>query len=238
VVDQPRRGHAGNSSVATTIEPTPNDQLFFEQFRIGAWPKFFDGVQFDRSPETLNQFFRSITPNTGPYDAKVIAGAMTALFDKTGPATLFMHSQGGEPGWLTAIESPNVKAVVAFEPGSGFVIPTGEAPPEMPGAAGTLKPQEISARHFAKLTRIPIIIYYGDNIPTEPTADRGGDNWRVRLAMAKLWVAAVNRHGGDARLVHLPEIGIPGNTHFIMSDLNNLQIADQVSRFLAEKELD
>ena len=35
LVDQPRRGRAGNSTVATTIEPTPNDQLFFDQFRIG-----------------------------------------------------------------------------------------------------------------------------------------------------------------------------------------------------------
>lgn len=238
IVDQPRRGRAGNSSVATTIEPTPNDQLFFDQFRIGQWPKFFDGVQFDRSPETMNQFFRSLTPNTGPYDAKLIASAMTALLEKTGPAILFTHSQGGEPGWLTAIESPNVKAVVAFEPGSGFVFPKGEAPPDMPSAAGTLKPVEIPADDFAKLTRIPIIVYYGDNIPTEPTPERGKDNWRVRLAMAKLWVAAINKHGGDATLVHLPDIGIRGNTHFLMSDLNNLQIADQVSKFLAEKKLD
>jgi pimeloyl-ACP methyl ester carboxylesterase len=238
VVDQPRRGRAGNSSVGMTIEPTPNDQLFFDQFRLGSWPKFFEGVQFDQSPEALNQFFRSVTPNTGPYDAKVISNAMTALLERTGPAILFTHSQGGEPGWLTAIESTNVKAIVAFEPGSGFVFPKGEALPEMPSAAGTLKPVEIAAGDFAKLIRIPIVIYYGDNIPTEPTAERGKDNWRVRLAMAKLWVAAVNRHGGDARLVLLPDIGLRGNTHFIMSDLNNLQIADQISQFLAEKKLD
>ena len=56
--------------------------------------------------------------------------------------------------------------------------------------------------------------------------------------MARLWVEAVNRHGGETRLVHLPEVGIRGNTHFLMSDLNNVQIADQVSRFLAEKKLD
>ena len=56
--------------------------------------------------------------------------------------------------------------------------------------------------------------------------------------MAKLWVDAVNRHGGDATLVHLPEIGIRGNTHFPFSDLNNHQIADLVSRFLAKKGLD
>lgn len=238
IVDQPRRGRAGNSSVGMTLEPTPNDQLFFDQFRIGQWPKLFDHVQFDHRPETLNQFFRALTPNTGPYDATVIADAMAALFDKVGPAILFSHSQGGEPGWLTAIKSSNVKAVVAFEPGSGFVFPKGEKPHDMPSAAGTLKAQEISVSDFAKLTRIPIIIYYGDNIPTKPTAERGKDNWRVRLAMAKLWVRVINRHGGDAKLVHLPEIGIRGNTHFLMSDLNNLEIADQVSKFLAQKKLD
>ncbi|CAK7255788.1 MULTISPECIES: alpha/beta hydrolase [unclassified Shinella] len=237
VVDQPRRGRAGNSTVATTIEPAPNDQLFFDQFRIGKWPDYFDNVQFDRKPETQDQFFRSVTPNTGPYDAGVISNAMAALFDRTGPGILFTHSQGGGPGWLTAIRSENVKAIVAFEPGSGFIFPEGELPEEMPSAAGTLKPEAVPLADFEKLTRIPIVIYYGDNFPTEPTAERGQDNWRVRLAMAKLWVDAINKRGGDARLVHLPEIGIRGNTHFPMSDLNNVEIADQVAQFLAEKKL-
>lgn len=238
LVDQPRRGRAGNSTVAATIEPTPNDQLFFDQFRFGKWPNYFDGVQVDRQPETLNQFFQSVTPNTGPYDAGVISDAMSALFERTGPAILFTHSQAGGPGWLTSIKNPNVKAIVAFEPGSGFIFPEGERPEEMPSAAGTLKPEAVPLADFEKLTRIPIVIYYGDNFPVEPTKERGQDNWRVRLAMARLWVEAVNRHGGDARLVHLPEIGIRGNTHFPMSDLNNVQIADQVTRFLAEKKLD
>jgi hypothetical protein len=39
-------------------------------------------------------------------------------------------------------------------------------------------------------------------------------------------------------LIHLPEIGIHGNTHFLMSDLNNVQIADQLSQFLSDKKLD
>ncbi|TQI74031.1 alpha/beta hydrolase family protein [Bosea sp. AK1] len=238
LVDQPRRGRAGNSTVATTIEPTPYDQLFFDQFRLGKWPNYFDNVQFDRKPETLDQFFRSVTPNTGPYDAGVISNAMAALFAKTGPAILFTHSQGGGPGWLTAIRSANVKGIVAFEPGSGFIFPEGELPPVMSSAAGALSPEAVPTADFQKLTRIPIVIYYGDNFPVEPTAERGQDNWRVRLAMAKLWVAAVNKHGGDARLVHLPEIGIKGNTHFPMSDLNNVEIADLVSKFLAEKKLD
>ncbi len=238
LVDQPRRGRAGASTVATTIEPTPYDQLFFDQFRLGIWPDYFDGVQFDRSPEALNQFLRSVTPNTGPYDPGVISDAMSALVDRIGPSVLFTHSQGGGPGWQTAIKNENVRGIVAFEPGSGFVFPDGEAPEAMPSAAGTLSPEMVSLEDFQKLTRFPIVIYYGDNIPSEPTERRGEDNWRVRVNMARLWVEAVNRHGGDARLVLLPEIGIRGNTHFLMSDLNNVQIADQVSQFLTEKQLD
>ncbi len=56
--------------------------------------------------------------------------------------------------------------------------------------------------------------------------------------MARLWTEAIKRHGGDATLVHLPEIGIKGNTHFPFSDLNNVQIADLMSGFLAQKKLD
>ncbi len=238
LVDQPRRGRAGNSTVATTIEPTPYDQLFFDQFRLGKWPDYFQNVQFDRRPAALDQFFRSVTPNTGPYDPKVISDAVSALFDKTGPGILFTHSQAGGPGWLTAIKNPNVKGIVALEPGSGFIFPEGEVPADMPSAAGTLKGEAVPVADFEKLTRLPIVIYYGDNFPVEPTTERGQDNWRVRLAMAKLWAAAVNKHGGDATLVHLPEIGIKGGTHFLMSDLNNVEIADQVSKFLTDKKLD
>lgn len=238
LVDQPRRGRAGNSTVATTVEPTPFDQLFFDQFRLGKWPDYFDNVQFDRKPETLDQFLRSVTPNTGPFDAGMISDAMAALFDRTGPAILFSHSQAGGPGWLTAIKSTNVKGIVAFEPGSGFIFPEGELPDEMPSAAGSLKPEAVPLADFERLTRIPIIIYYGDNFPVEPTKERGQDNWRVRLAMARLWVEAINKHGGDAQLVHLLDIDIRGNTHFLMSDLNNIEIADQVSKFLSDKKLD
>ncbi|MCK4204824.1 alpha/beta fold hydrolase [Brucella pituitosa] len=238
VVDQPRRGRAGNSTVAASVEPVPFDQLFFDQFRIGKWPDYFESVQFDRKPETLDQFLRSVTPNTGPYDAAVISDALAALFERTGPGILFSHSQAGGPGWLAAIKSQNVKGIVALEPGSGFIFPEGELPPEMPSAAGTLKPDAVPLADFEKLTRIPIIIYYGDNFPVEPTTERGQDNWRVRLAMAKVWVEAINKRGGDARLVHLPDIGIRGNTHFLMSDLNNAEIADQISKFLTEKKLD
>jgi len=41
-------------------------------------------------------------------------------------------------------------------------------------------------------------------------ATPGQDQWRVRLAMARLWADAVNRRGGDATVVHLPEVGVRG----------------------------
>jgi len=56
--------------------------------------------------------------------------------------------------------------------------------------------------------------------------------------MARLWADAVNRHGGDVTVVHLPEMGIHGNTHFPFSDLNNLEIADLMSKWLKDKGLD
>ena len=46
----------------------------------------------------------------------------------------------------------------------------------------------------------------------------------------------MNRRGGDVTLVHLPEKGIRGNTHFPFSDLNNLEIADLMSEFLQKKK--
>jgi hypothetical protein len=48
----------------------------------------------------------------------------------------------------------------------------------------------------------------------------------------------VNSNGGDVTVVHLPEIGLAGNTHFIMSDLNNLEIAEHLSAWLADKVLE
>ena len=74
LIDQPRRGNAGRSTVEATIKPTPDEQLWFNQFRVGIWPNYFDGVQFDRKPETLNQYFRAMTPNTGPFDMNCPVG--------------------------------------------------------------------------------------------------------------------------------------------------------------------
>jgi hypothetical protein len=64
------------------------------------------------------------------------------------------------------------------------------------------------------------------------------DNRRVNVQRAKLMVETINRHGGNAINVMLPDLGVRGNTHFPMLDLNNVKIADLLSQFLKEKGLD
>lgn len=91
---------------------------------------------------------------------------------------------------------------------------------------------------FKKLTQIPIQVVFGDNIPTSPTTPPGLDNWRTAIVQARLFVDAVNRHGGDAELLHLPVVGVYGNTHFPFSDLNNREVADLLSQYLKLKGLD
>lgn len=238
LIDQPRRGNAARGTVAGTINSTPDEQGWFGTFRIGIWPNYFDGVQFSKDEESLNQYFRQMVPNVGPIDIAVNVDAVSALFDKIGDGILVTHSHSGGMGWRTAIKNQNIKAIVSFEPGSGFVFPEGEVPAAMPSSGGTLEATGIPMDDFLKLTKIPIVIYYGDFIPKEPSANPGQDGWRVRLEMAKLWRDCVNKHGGDVTVVHLPEIGIKGNTHFPFSDLNNIEIADLMSDWLKKKGLD
>lgn len=238
LLDQPRRGDAGRSTVAGTITPTPDEQGWFDTFRVGIWPNYFEGVQFARDTNTLNQYFRQMVPNVGPIDINVNTDAVSALFAKIGPAILVTHSHSGGMGWATAIKNQNIKAIVSYEPGSGFVFPEGEVPAPIPMAGGSLTPIGVPLSEFIKLTKIPIIIYYGDNIPDKPMNNPGQDGWRARLEMARLWRDAVNKHGGDVTVVHLPEIGIRGNTHFPFSDLNNLEIAGLMSEWIKEKGLD
>jgi pimeloyl-ACP methyl ester carboxylesterase len=237
MIEQPRRGNAGRSTKSVTIEVTGDDQSWFDMFRVGNFPNYYDGVQFPRDQESLNQYFRQMTPNTGPYDSQVVSDAIAALFDKAGEGILVTHSQGGSNGWQTAMKSPNVKAIVSYEP-AVFFFPEGEVPPPIANVYMALAGIPVPMENFLKLTKIPIVMYYGDNIPKTPVENAGQDTWRACFEMAKLWAEAVNRHGGDVTVVHLPEIGIHGNTHFPFSDLNNIEIADLMSEWLKEKGMD
>lgn len=52
------------------------------------------------------------------------------------------------------------------------------------------------------------------------------------------WAKLLNDMGGDVTAIHLPEIGLYGNTHFPFSDLNNVEVANHLSEWMADKKLD
>lgn len=238
LIDQPGRGRASRSTKPMNLTASPDEQLWFGIFRLGAYPDFYPGVQFSKDTNALNQFYRQMVPNAGPYNAQLNIDAVSSLFDKIGEGILITHSQSGGPGWRTAIKNNHVKAIVSFEPGGDFIFPEGEAPESIKLSGRTINPPTVPMDEFMKLTKIPILIYYGDNIPDQPSMNPGQEQWRSFLDVAGKFRDVVNKHGGDVTLVHLPDIGIKGNTHFPMSDLNNLEIANYLSAFFKMKNLD
>lgn len=233
VVDLPGRGRAGRTTATTTVTPVANEMFWFDIWRMGVWPQWNDGVQFPRDSYALSQFFRALTPDMSDHTHDV--EALNAVVDSVGQSVLVTHSAGGLPGWITAMQNENVAAVAAYEPG-GFVFPEGEVPEPIPGLTGGVAGVPVTKEQFERLTQIPIVIYFGDYIPEEPSERLGDENWRVRLQMARLFVATVNSHGGRATLVELPKIGIYGNTHFLMQELNNDVLANLLDQWLVESE--
>ena len=250
LVDQPRIGEAGLATKADSgANPWAGNPLYYDKTlfilsRVGTFdgdtPHVFDNAAFPKTAEAIDQFQRSWTTYTGELDNDLNADALAALFDKVGPSILFGHSMGGTICWRTVFRTDNVKAIVALEPGgTPFVFPEGEVPEAITalcapiGASAMAVPME----DFLKLTKIPVVLYYGDNIDVN-SSHVGMNKWGTELDMAKKFVAAINRHGGDAELVELPKVGIRGNTHFLSTDLNNGEIANLIEQWLHKKGLD
>ncbi len=196
-----------------------------------------EGVDFPRDKAAQEQFFRMITPDTGAFDTQIITDSMVKLFDKTGGGVFITHSAGGIIGWTTAMATDKVQGIVAYEPG-GFFFPEGEAPETLKSRFGDVAPLTVPRGQFEKLTKIPIVLYFGDFIPDHLDGTQGGEQWHIRMKMAQAFVDTVNRHGGRAELIHLPKIGIKGNTHFMFSDLNNREVANEMARWLKANGLD
>jgi pimeloyl-ACP methyl ester carboxylesterase len=249
VIDYPGRGRSGIPSFSGPLGNLAGTQvipdftvkfgheLLFLANRMGPRPgEFYPNSQFPKT--ALDQFHRHVVAGVAD-DAGVISDAIAAALDRIGPAVLITHSQGGLMGWLAAVKSDNVKAIVAYEP---FVscFPEGDVPalPALSDGSVAALAEAVSTAQFAKLAKIPIQIVWGDNIPKEPFPVAATDIWRVSALASREFVARLTGLGGDASILDLPSIGIAGNTHFVFSDLNNLQIAQLLSDFLHRKGLD
>jgi pimeloyl-ACP methyl ester carboxylesterase len=250
IVDFPRRGRAGqptfngpfgslgNTQVVPNLTGKTGVQWGWTRWRIGPkYPDVFPVQQFPTDGASVDQFFQSLVPTVSD-DPKVISDALVALLEKIGPVILVTHSQSGLFGWLTAMRRPNlVKAVVSYEP--GFVFPDGAVPPPIPLFKGTMAAgASVPVAEFANLAKVPLQVVYGDNIPANPIPDLVADGRRAQVVASQLFAKAVNDRSGDAEILHLPDTGLRGNSHFMFSDLNNLAVADQLEMFVARKGVD
>ena len=227
LIDEPRRGEAGATSVSGDISTKTLDQRWYTQFRIGRWEDgksvVNEGSQFPNDDASVDQFFRQMTPDTGmqsdmggDFDnetvAKAVAATIDEVYNRTGKDSILVtHSQGGGPGWTAAKYTDHIAAIVAIEPGA-------------------------DSEDFQAVLdkKIPVTMYFGDYIDNgDPTIQASG-MWQMMRQACYDFRDAYNEQGGNCTVVDLPQEGITGNDHFMFQDLNNDVIADHVENWIQE----
>lgn len=229
LVDEPRRGEAGATSVSGDISTKTLEQRWYTQFRIGKWENGKsvpnEGSQFANSDEAVDQFFRQMTPDTGmksdmgvDFDGEMVAKALAATVDKVYAMTgkrpvVFTHSQGGRAGWLTAKYTKNMAAIVAIEPGNA--------------------PKAGSAEYIAMAEQgLPVAFYFGDYIHNGDPQLAATKIWQSKLQECEDFTAGYNKAGAKSVVFDLPKEGIYGNDHFMFQNLNNAVIAKHIEKWL------
>jgi pimeloyl-ACP methyl ester carboxylesterase len=221
VVDHVGRGRSGfdptvinraktesNASLLPSIPLTTRERAY-PNFLIGPkYPTPYPGQQFP--VEAQDQYFAQLVPNTettldggGANTVKALA----ALLDKIGPAVVMVHSQSGGYGVQLVREHPDKVR--------GFI--------DIEGSCGPLSADDVS-KSFRK---VPTMMVFGDY--TEGSTGPNGDERRKQCTES---VNAITAAGGTARFLYLPALGIKGNSHMLMMDKNNLQIADLIISWL------
>ena len=243
LVDAPRGGRSGFPSFSGEFGKLDDAQQIVpnQTQRPGsghAWSRWRLDESYEHQAfplQAMDSFMKHLRPLVSD-DPQIIAGALVELLDKIGPAILVTHSNSGLWGWLAGARSPNVKAIVSYEP--GYVFPQHDMPSPVPLFKGEMPAgAPVSAAEFANLARIPIQVVFGDNIPISPVPDLPADGRRAQIVAGRMFTEQLNRMGGRAEFQLLPDVGLHGNSHFMFSDLNNVQVADQLSAFLARHGL-
>jgi hypothetical protein len=168
-------------------------------FRFGPeYPKPYPNLQFPLSAQA--ELWKQLVPDwfaALPSPNPTVPN-LSKLAQQLHGTVLMSHSQGGVyPFQAAAISTQGIAGIVAIEP------------TVCPSPSGDLSPY----------TKIPILVVYGDNVEIAP-------RWAPRLKKCRDFIDAVARAGGRATLVELPQVGFKGNSHMLMQDKNNLQIAD------------
>jgi pimeloyl-ACP methyl ester carboxylesterase len=157
--------------------------------------------------DSYDNFVRQVVPRWTTTDDAIIA-AYTALVDKVCPCVILFHSQAGQFGFKVAQARPDkVRALIAVEP------------------AGQGDPKQAE-----RLKGIPTLFVYGDGIEQDarwPAIRRNGVGFGE----------AITKAGGKVEVVDLPKAGIRGNSHMLMMDRNNLEVAALIQQWLEQQGL-
>jgi pimeloyl-ACP methyl ester carboxylesterase len=223
VVDHSGRGRSGfdptpiNAVRDGGADPKSLPTLFlgpieraWSNFRFGpAYPTPFPNLQFPL--EAIDQYLAQLVPNSEATlgGGEPTIAALAALLDRIGPAVIMVHSQSGVYGLEVVRRRPDkVRALISVE-----------------GGCETLKREDLPA--FAK---VPFVTVWGDN--SVGAAGVNGDRRRNGCADA---VKLINAGEGRATFLLLPEAGIAGNSHMLMMDRNNLQVAALLNKWIGEQ---
>ena len=136
--------------------------------------------------------------------------AMAALLDRIGPAIIISHSLGGpQTDTIVGLRPNLIKGVINIEAVQN-PIPTDAI--------------------LEAYTNFPDLELFGDNVLGNPIPT-GQPRYDARAQFVK----RINDAGGEAEAVLLPDVGFTGNTHMLMQEKNNLQIADWIMAGSARK---
>ena len=226
VPDQVGRGRSGfnqavfNDARAGSVPPASqpawlrfSDEVVWPNFRFGSKPgaPFPDG-QFPVN--AVDELSKQAVPdmNSGMPQPNPTLKALADLAAQVKGAVLMGHSQSGWfPLAAALLNPPDARGLVLVEPGT---------------CPGSYTDEQIKT-----LAAIPILIVFGDHrdtatgLPTLPT-------WRGRFEACQAMIARITSAGGQAEMLAPPDRGIRGNSHMIMQDKNNLQIADLILQWI------
>lgn len=154
----------------------------------------------------------SILPTSNPTWAN-----MAALGVRLKGAVLMGHSESGLfPEQAALIDPTGIRGIISIEMPC-TINAFGDPPQEMPQA------------QIDKLAKIPTLIMFGDHLGD---VQSGPANWATFYEGCQKFVERLKAAGGDAEMMYLPALGIKGNSHMLMQDRNNLQLADLVIAWL------
>ncbi len=182
----------------------------WQLFRFGpAFPTAFSDEQFP--VEAIDEFGKQVIPDlnaTLPTPNPTFAN-LAALGVKVNGAVLMGHSESGFFPEDAALTDPSgVKGLISIE-----------------GVCTT----NLTSQQIATLAKIPTLVIFGDHLGDVPSVSA---LWLGALQGCQQFVDQLNAAGGDATMLHLPDAGVFGNSHMLMQDKNNLQVADLILRWI------